>query len=98
MHEGVHARLMLLLAASGQQAAALSLYAELRTRLDEELGVEPGHDLADAHLRVLRHEVTAAAPAAEPGDAIVAASPRSCRRRCGRSRAGPTPWPSWTRR
>jgi DNA-binding SARP family transcriptional activator/tetratricopeptide (TPR) repeat protein len=57
MHEGVHARLMLMLAASGQQAAALLLYAELRTRLDEDLGVDPGADLVDAHLRVLRHEV-----------------------------------------
>ncbi|WP_051731947.1 AfsR/SARP family transcriptional regulator [Kitasatospora phosalacinea] len=54
LHEGLHARLILTLAASGRQAAALDTYALLRARLDEELGVAPGPELHDAHLRVLR--------------------------------------------
>ncbi|WP_416973001.1 BTAD domain-containing putative transcriptional regulator [Streptomyces sp. 4F14] len=54
LHEGVHARLMLALAASGQQAAALHLYAALKDRLDDQLGVLPGPELADAHLEVVR--------------------------------------------
>jgi DNA-binding SARP family transcriptional activator/tetratricopeptide (TPR) repeat protein len=54
LHEGLHARLMLLLAAGGEQAAALRLYTDLRERLVEELGVEPGPELRAAHLRVLR--------------------------------------------
>ncbi|WP_232838338.1 BTAD domain-containing putative transcriptional regulator [Streptomyces geranii] len=64
LHEGVHARLMLALAASGQQAAALQLYAGLRDRLDEQLGVFPGPELTDAHLRVVRGET--ARPALSP--------------------------------
>ncbi|MFB7950171.1 BTAD domain-containing putative transcriptional regulator [Kitasatospora phosalacinea] len=67
LHEGLHARLVLALAASGRQAAALDTYTRLRTRLDEELGVAPGPELADAHLRVLRGHLTArTAPAPPP--------------------------------
>ncbi len=57
LHEGVHARLMLALAASGEQAAALSLYTALRDRLEDQLGVRPGPELTDAHLRVLRMDL-----------------------------------------
>lgn len=56
LHEGLHARLMLALAAGGQQAAALQVFDGIRRRLDDELGVEPGEELRDAHLRVLRNE------------------------------------------
>jgi DNA-binding SARP family transcriptional activator len=59
LDERVHARLMSALAAAGQQAAALRVYADLRLRLDQELGVRPGRELAEAHLRVLRQEVPA---------------------------------------
>lgn len=59
LHEAVQARLMLALAGSGQQAAALRLFDDVRRRLDDELGVEPGQELRDAHLRVLRHEFAA---------------------------------------
>jgi DNA-binding SARP family transcriptional activator/tetratricopeptide (TPR) repeat protein len=54
MHEGVHARLILALAGCGQQADALAVFTELRARLVDELGVEPGPEVQDAHLRVLR--------------------------------------------
>ncbi len=67
LHERVAARLMLALAGSGEQAAALQLYTELRVRLDDELGVEPGADLQAAHLRVVRGELPAVAAAA-PAD------------------------------
>ena len=53
LHEGLHARLMLALAGSGQQAAALRLFEGLRVRLSEELGVSPGQELQEAHLKVL---------------------------------------------
>jgi DNA-binding SARP family transcriptional activator len=61
LNEQAHAQLMLAMAGSGQQAAALQLFEELRRRLDDQLGVRPGPELADAHLRVLRQEVPAAA-------------------------------------
>ncbi|MFF7262492.1 BTAD domain-containing putative transcriptional regulator [Streptomyces sp. NPDC008159] len=57
LHEGVHARLMLALAATGEQAAALGVYTAVRDRLDDQLGVRPGPELTDAHVRVLRMEV-----------------------------------------
>ncbi|MFL6145701.1 MAG: tetratricopeptide repeat protein [Labedaea sp.] len=59
LHEGLHARLMLGLAGSGQQAAALRLFADIRGRLAEDLGIEPGAEMVLAHLRIIRNEVGA---------------------------------------
>jgi DNA-binding SARP family transcriptional activator/DNA-binding XRE family transcriptional regulator len=64
LDERVHARLMAALAATGQQAAALDVYEDLRLRLDRGLGVRPGRELAGVHLRVLRQEIPVAAAAA----------------------------------
>jgi tetratricopeptide (TPR) repeat protein len=82
LNERVHARLMIVLAGSGQQAAALTVYDQLRGRLDDQLGVLPGAELADAYARVLRQDIPGAtgpgaghggggpraAPAQPPGD------------------------------
>jgi DNA-binding SARP family transcriptional activator/Tfp pilus assembly protein PilF len=57
LNERAHARLMIALAGSGQQAVALRLYRALRRRLDDQLGVLPGAELTDAHARVLRQDV-----------------------------------------
>ncbi len=57
LNERAHAALMLALVGSGQQAAALALFDDLRHRLDDQLGVRPGAELADAHQRVLRQDV-----------------------------------------
>jgi len=65
LDERVHARLMIALAATGQQAAALGIYEDLRGRLAEELGIDPGRELADAHLQVLRQQA-GPPPADEP--------------------------------
>jgi DNA-binding SARP family transcriptional activator/DNA-binding XRE family transcriptional regulator len=69
LDERIHARLMIALLALGQQAAGLRVYEDMRRRLDEELGVRPGPELAGAHLRVLRQELGPAARerAASPG-------------------------------
>ncbi|WP_187368303.1 BTAD domain-containing putative transcriptional regulator [Nonomuraea terrae] len=56
LHEGMHARLMLALAGSGQRAAALQVFSDIRTRLSHELGVDPSEELKAAHLQVLRQE------------------------------------------
>ncbi|MDX3847138.1 BTAD domain-containing putative transcriptional regulator [Streptomyces europaeiscabiei] len=66
LHEGVHARIMLALAASGQQAAALTLFGALRTRLDDQLGVTPGPEVTEAHMRILRMDLPRPAAAAPP--------------------------------
>ncbi|MEU2408067.1 BTAD domain-containing putative transcriptional regulator [Streptomyces rubiginosohelvolus] len=56
LHEGLHARLILALADSGEQAAALQVFTRLRDRLVEELGIEPGTEMREAQLRVLRRQ------------------------------------------
>jgi DNA-binding SARP family transcriptional activator/tetratricopeptide (TPR) repeat protein/DNA-binding XRE family transcriptional regulator len=62
LHEGLAARLMLALAGSGQQAAALALFESVRDRLDVQLGVTPGPELRAAQMRVLRGQLPASAP------------------------------------
>ncbi len=59
MHEGLHARMVLALAGSGQQVAALGHYDDVREALEHDLGVEPGEQLRAAHLKVLRGQVPA---------------------------------------
>ena len=50
---------------SGRPGQALGLYRDIRSRLIEELGTEPGPLLSDLHLRILRHDPSLAArPAA----------------------------------
>jgi DNA-binding SARP family transcriptional activator len=61
LDERVHARLVIALAATGQQAAALGIYENMRRRLDDELGILPGRELAEAHLRVLHQQAAQAA-------------------------------------
>lgn len=57
LHERLHAMLMIALAGSGHQAAALQVFEAIRDRLADELGVEPGAALRNAHLRVLRGQL-----------------------------------------
>lgn len=52
--EPLHARLIRLLAAAGQQARALAAFQRLRQGLAEELGISPGPDVVAAHNAVLR--------------------------------------------
>ncbi|GII59764.1 hypothetical protein Pth03_81530 [Planotetraspora thailandica] len=52
-HESVQASLVSALAAAGQQAEALSVLRTVRTRLTEELGIDPGPALLAAHQRML---------------------------------------------
>ncbi len=59
LDERAHAWLMIALAGTGQQAAALSIYDQLLRRLDEQLGVRPAAVLTQAHERVLRQEIPA---------------------------------------
>jgi DNA-binding SARP family transcriptional activator/WD40 repeat protein len=48
--------LMLALYRSGRQVEALRMYRNMRERLVEELGIEPGHELQDLELRILERD------------------------------------------
>jgi DNA-binding SARP family transcriptional activator/DNA-binding XRE family transcriptional regulator len=69
LNEKAHAHLMIALAGSGHQAAALQVHEELRKRLDSQLGIQPGPVLTRAYMRVLRQDVPAARSAMDSVDA-----------------------------
>ncbi|MCX5559570.1 BTAD domain-containing putative transcriptional regulator [Streptomyces sp. NBC_00038] len=54
LREAFHRLLMLVLHRTGRRAEALAVHRDLRARLVEELGVEPGTAVREAHLEILR--------------------------------------------
>ncbi|MFF9203242.1 BTAD domain-containing putative transcriptional regulator [Streptomyces sp. NPDC014986] len=77
--EAYHRQLMLALHRTGRPAEALVVHRDLRTRLVEELGVEPGPGVREAHVEVLRGSgegagpdaaAEAEAPCPAPGPAV----------------------------
>ncbi|MEU1454134.1 AfsR/SARP family transcriptional regulator [Streptomyces avermitilis] len=66
LREAFHRLLMLALHGTGRQAEALAVHRDLRERLIEELGVEPGPAVREAHLKILREGACGAAPRGRP--------------------------------
>ncbi|MEU6801688.1 AfsR/SARP family transcriptional regulator [Streptomyces neyagawaensis] len=65
LREAFHRLLMLVLHRTGRQAEALAVHRDLRDRLRDELGVDPGPAVREAHLEILREgEDTHSAPSA----------------------------------
>ncbi|MFF7095247.1 BTAD domain-containing putative transcriptional regulator [Streptomyces rubradiris] len=62
LREAYHRQLMLALHRTGRQAEALAVHRDLRARLVEELGIEPGPAVREAHVEVLRDR------GGQPGD------------------------------
>ncbi|MFG2042325.1 BTAD domain-containing putative transcriptional regulator [Dactylosporangium sp. NPDC048998] len=82
LDEPMHAALIRTLGRSGRQAEAFAAFAALRGRLVDELGVDPGPEVAAAHRDVLLAHTTAqttphpASPQAQPtGPGPVGAQP-----------------------
>lgn len=74
--EPLLARLVLTLAAAGHRAEALNTYRAARTRLADELGIDPGAELRDAHAAVARGAGAAAAPTPSEAEAETRAEAR----------------------
>ncbi|MFF2779982.1 BTAD domain-containing putative transcriptional regulator [Streptomyces sp. NPDC058052] len=76
LREGLHALHLRALYAAGRQGEALAAYEALRHRLAEDLGVDPGPELASLHTALLRHAPELSAPAApgSPGDPLARAA------------------------
>jgi predicted ATPase/DNA-binding SARP family transcriptional activator len=68
LREGLRALQLRALYAAGRQSEALDSYADLRDRLADELGLDPGPELAALHRRILEHDAGLSAP---PRAAIV---------------------------
>ncbi|GAA2216026.1 hypothetical protein GCM10009850_114950 [Nonomuraea monospora] len=76
LHEPVQASLISVLGATGRQVEALAVFRAVRTRLADDLGIDPDQALAAAHRRVLNQHLAAAeAAVADPpvGEARVTA-------------------------
>ncbi|SDT18730.1 BTAD domain-containing putative transcriptional regulator [Actinoplanes derwentensis] len=56
LNEAVYTELITALATAGQQAEALAVYQTIRGRLAEDLGIDPGQTLQDAHRKVLTQD------------------------------------------
>jgi DNA-binding SARP family transcriptional activator len=56
LDEESHAVLMIALAGAGRLAEALTIYQEVRRRLADQLGVDPGQELREVHARILRQD------------------------------------------
>jgi predicted ATPase/DNA-binding SARP family transcriptional activator/class 3 adenylate cyclase len=66
LDERLWAQFMLALYRSGRQGDALGAYQQARRHLIDELGIEPGPELAELERRILNHDPTLVAPAFAP--------------------------------
>ncbi|HWO68405.1 MAG TPA: BTAD domain-containing putative transcriptional regulator, partial [Umezawaea sp.] len=76
LREGLRALLMSALHQGGRQAEALEVFRDARHVLADELGIEPGPALREAHRRVLQGDAPQRPPAAGPPPSPPTSAPR----------------------
>ncbi|MGM1060256.1 AfsR/SARP family transcriptional regulator [Saccharothrix sp. Mg75] len=79
LDEPAQARLIRAYHAVGQRARAFQVYHEVRDRLVEELGVDPGPELVAAHAALLRDDPVTGSGPARAGPAVGGPAPRAPR-------------------
>jgi DNA-binding SARP family transcriptional activator/tetratricopeptide (TPR) repeat protein len=84
---------MLALYRCGRRAEALDLYQNLRTRLVEELGVDPGHEVRELQQRILADDRTLMAPGGPAPDGARAAEASRVEKTGGPAAPAPGPEP-----
>ncbi|USC51649.1 tetratricopeptide repeat protein [Streptomyces filamentosus] len=79
LRESLAAELMLALYRAGRQSEALDRFHRTRRLLADELGIDPGHELADAYALILRGDPGSGEPGAGtgPGPVVAPAGTRS---------------------
>src|SRR4051794_8970737 len=73
LHERLHRHRMVALYRCGRQSEALEAFRVLRDTLDSELGLEPGPELRQLELEILRQSPALAAPSRPDGLARIGA-------------------------
>ncbi|MEU1849766.1 BTAD domain-containing putative transcriptional regulator [Streptomyces sp. NPDC019990] len=68
LREAYHRQLMLALHRTGRQAEALAVHQDLRARLVDRLGIEPGPGVRAAHVEVLRGAAVGGGPGGTGSD------------------------------
>ncbi|WP_207936137.1 BTAD domain-containing putative transcriptional regulator [Actinomadura sp. KC216] len=66
LRERLRAAYMRALYGAGRQGEALATYADLQARLRDELGADPGPEIAELHRRILEQDSALAAPPGTP--------------------------------
>ncbi|MFI0405629.1 BTAD domain-containing putative transcriptional regulator [Actinomadura sp. 3N508] len=66
LRERLRAAYMRALYGAGRQGEALETYADLQARLRDELGVDPGPEIAELHRRILEQDSALAVPSGTP--------------------------------
>ncbi|SFO92540.1 AfsR/SARP family transcriptional regulator [Actinomadura madurae] len=89
--EHLAAQLILALHRSGRTADAITLYQEVRRRLSDELGVDPGDQLQRLHLGILRNDPSLDRPAPPPWSKLDPAPRTAPHGPAGSARSGLTP-------